>query len=80
MPSCDTLIWVFLNTLIWVFVNTLVWVFFNTLIWVFVAPNSYLPTKVRNKSETQSDIPQLFHHYFSVGVLGEGEPPLIALP
>jgi len=68
MPSCDTLVWVFLNTLIWVFANTLVWVFINTLIWVLVdtfvwvliAPNGYLTTKVRNKSETQSQIPNFF--------------------
>jgi len=60
MPSRDTLVWVFLNTLIWVFVNTLIWVLVDTLVWVLTDTNGYLPTKVRNKSETQSQIHDFF--------------------
>jgi len=60
MPSCDTLVWVFLNTLIWVFVNTLVWVLIDTLVWVLTAHNGYPFAKVANMSETPSQIPDFF--------------------
>jgi len=77
MPPCNTLVWVFLNTLIWVFVNTLILVLIDTLVWVLTATNGYPPTRVRNKSETQSQIPDFFTIIFPLAYLARANRRLL---